>query len=1057
MKTSKTISIITLNVIILLAGFSVVGQNSTSNWKISPANAKVFIENKGQFNNDAIDGQVLYAYDNGSTVVYFSKSGSTYAFIKKWPKEKNENEVNEKVSTPEEWKKKEAEEREMNFQTDFTGFTWENANTNVQIIASEPCIDYYSYSIKDNSGKVNNTNYIKAFKKLTYVNLYPNIDVEYTFHPVSGIKYALILHPGADVSKVKMKYTENPTMTEDGSLHFQTLFGDIVEHAPQSFYLDNPLSMVGSQFRTSGQIVSFELSPYDPAQTIVIDPWVQTPTLPDCNGVWECERDGNNNVYIIGGDSPLKLLKYNSAGALQWTYVTPWDTTTAWLGTMATDLAGNTYVTNGSVAELEKINTSGGMSYHVDGESMDEYWNLSFNSDQTKLFIGGTRLELPVQNSHGVIFDINTSNGSVDTLQNVGGIVNFTVLGMPITDPNEVRSITAAPNGRYYYLTLDTLGSIDENIGNCGDIFKLSHTYSFGYKCETYRPNNGNSGIMAIRAGQDFLYTQNGTTIHKRSLSTGAILLSATIPGGASDTVPSMTPTAYQVENSGLAIDNCGNVYAGSSTGVVKYDADLNMITNYNTPYKVFDVAVNGSGNIIICGATGDNSQTTPRTGYIESVNMTACTPMPLINCNANICTVAPVCYTDPAFTLTPSLPGGTWSGTGITNAVNGLFDPSIAGAGTHTIYYTMACGMDSTTIVVNACIPLYICQELNGNLSVSGGTGPYTWSVWVDSAIINIVDATTCTDCGGTWFFSSCLSGTTPITSCTIPGHWSVFATGTTVTPPGFPIQVVDTGSSLGSVIDSSLLLACGACPPVIVSQSSVINASCNGLSDGSFKVSASGGANPYDFILWVSGAPIDTILNASGQQSFSGLPAGVYTIKVKDANDCPGNINVTINEPAAISPTITGILNFNFGDSSVLDAGAGYTSYLWSSSDTSQTITVYTGGTYSVTVSDSNGCLDTAMVIVTVSDGINSSLLNQPFVFYPNPTEDNLILEIAQITVLQNNLVSILDVQGKLILQKKIKQIKTEINTSILAKGLYFLKFENENIIIVRKFVKE
>src|SRR5690606_11506522 len=49
---------------------------------------------------------------------------------------------------------------------------------------------------------------------------------------------------------------------------------------------------------------------------------------------------------------------------------------------------------------------------------------------------------------------------------------------------------------------------------------------------------------------------------------------------------------------------------------------------------------------------------------------------------------------------------GGTWSGTGITDAVNGTFDPSVAGAGTHTITYTIggSCGAtDTENITVNA------------------------------------------------------------------------------------------------------------------------------------------------------------------------------------------------------------------------------------------------------------------------------------------------------------------------------------------------------------------
>ena len=63
-----------------------------------------------------------------------------------------------------------------------------------------------------------------------------------------------------------------------------------------------------------------------------------------------------------------------------------------------------------------------------------------------------------------------------------------------------------------------------------------------------------------------------------------------------------------------------------------------------------------------------------------------------------------PYCSSDSPVTLSSVDGGGVWSGTGITNAATGTFDPSAAGAGTHTITYTIsgACGdVDSIDIIV--------------------------------------------------------------------------------------------------------------------------------------------------------------------------------------------------------------------------------------------------------------------------------------------------------------------------------------------------------------------
>ena len=70
---------------------------------------------------------------------------------------------------------------------------------------------------------------------------------------------------------------------------------------------------------------------------------------------------------------------------------------------------------------------------------------------------------------------------------------------------------------------------------------------------------------------------------------------------------------------------------------------------------------------------------------------------------DATITPVGPFCETDAAFNLSAADPGGTWTGTGITDGTAGSFDPNVAGSGTHTITYTIAdpCGDIQTTDIV--------------------------------------------------------------------------------------------------------------------------------------------------------------------------------------------------------------------------------------------------------------------------------------------------------------------------------------------------------------------
>ncbi|MEI6124828.1 MAG: gliding motility-associated C-terminal domain-containing protein [Bacteroidota bacterium] len=919
--------------------------SQSTNWFASAEPQKVFIENKGQFHIHPSAEPVLFAVDGGSTCIYFTKTGISYSFLKRWAKQNKKEESDYTFSSIEQWKEKEAEEKRMEFESDAVWMQWTAANPDVEIVGYDATPDYHSYCVKGKDGEVTNINHSKAYRKIVYKNIYPNIDIAFVFHPSDGLKYSVILHPGADVSNIKMNYSGTTDIKTNGDVHIATKFGDMIDHAPATFYSDRKTKTIGSHFVKTGNTIGFELGAYNQSKDITIDPWTQTPALLNSNGVWECERDGAGNVYIIGGDMPMKLIKYDALGAIQWTYNTPFDTANNWLGTFATDLAGNSYVTSGSIAALQKINTSGGLVYNATSGigSSNEYWNIAFNCDQTKLIIGGTSGSL--FSLQGAIFDINTSNGSINSTKLVG---YGNMFGFPPTI-EEVRSISSCRNSRYYFMTLDTIGAIDDDFSVCPSsgpaVFRVNHGYHLSYKCENYRPNNGNSGIMSIRANKNFVYTQNGTTVEKRSLIDGSIISSAALPGGINVT----TLGQHQVGNSGIDIDSCGNVYVGSGNGVYKFDANLNLITSIATAYKVSDVNISTNGDVIFCGTTGTNSSTN-RVGTIQSANMSACPPMTLVCCDASVCPAGPFCIGDAPFALTFGTPGGTWSGAGV-NASTGVFDPSTAGVGTHTITYTVACGSNSINIVVNSCATLNVCQEANGNLTVAGGASPYTWQASQDTV-----------DC------SSCIIGCIFPVGCAVTSTiWTTFATGNTVTPPANDtIRVIDNNGVVLVIYDTVSLAACGPCPSLSVITSNIVSV-CTGQSNGSFTANTSGGTSPYDYTLMNGSSTIATFNDVSGPQNFTGLAAGTYTVNVVDSNNCPGTIVVTISSLTNLTPLISGPTTICAGNQTLLDVGAGYTTYLWSTGAGTQTISISTAGNYTVTVTNGSGCSGSASVNVS------------------------------------------------------------------------------------------
>jgi len=336
--------------------------------------------------------------------------------------------------------------------------------------------------------------------------------------------------------------------------------------------------------------------------------------------------------------------------------------------------------------------------------------------------------------------------------------------------------------------------------------------------------------------------------------------------------------------------------------------------------------------------------------------------------CFAEIVNPSPVCVTDAPFNLTAagalggtcsSSVSGTWAGPGITNASNGTFNPSVAGAGNHNITFTMSCGyVTSTNITVSPCTGLEVCIETNGDFTVSNGVGPYTWQETIAPTSTPITNQTQCTACGYTWFVFQCLNGVMPATTCNSPGGLQNFATGTTITPSAnFPIQVTDNSGATFLINSAGSLTACttNPCPTLTTSITSQTNVNCFGQATGAATVSAGNGTAPYTYT-WTPGN-----LNGAAQ---TGLTAGNYTVNIVDNAGCPGSINVNITQPSAaldatVNVTPTGCGTSTGTATANVTGGTTNYSFVWSnSSSTTSTATGLAGGAGTVTITDARGC---------------------------------------------------------------------------------------------------
>ncbi len=80
-----------------------------------------------------------------------------------------------------------------------------------------------------------------------------------------------------------------------------------------------------------------------------------------------------------------------------------------------------------------------------------------------------------------------------------------------------------------------------------------------------------------------------------------------------------------------------------------------------------------------------------------------------------------------------------------------------------------------------------------------------------------------------------------------------------------------------------------------------------------------------------------------------------------------CDSTVTITLTYNNNPTPSITGPSVFCNGSSFTLDAGTGYVDYDWGTAGTGQTITTTVGGSYTVTVTDANGCTGVANTTVT------------------------------------------------------------------------------------------
>jgi PKD repeat protein len=220
-------------------------------------------------------------------------------------------------------------------------------------------------------------------------------------------------------------------------------------------------------------------------------------------------------------------------------------------------------------------------------------------------------------------------------------------------------------------------------------------------------------------------------------------------------------------------------------------------------------------------------------------------------------------------------------------------------------------------------------CNLSVGNIAlhVTGGTTPYSYN-WSNNAV------------------------TTSITS---------------LTSASYTVTITDVNNCSASAAATVTNLG-----TISISTAST-NVLCHAGNTGSAAVSVNIGNAPYTYI-WNNGETDNTLTN---------IGAGNYQVSVTDNLGCSAVASFTINEPAVLSASVTAqepsCNGFNNGEAKVNVAGgtAGYT-YLWSTNETIDSVKNLSAGSYSVTVSDVNGCSVSASTILSEPSAISLNFVS-------------------------------------------------------------------------------
>jgi hypothetical protein len=520
----------------------------------------------------------------------------------------------------------------------------------------------------------------------------------------------------------------------------------------------------------------------------------------------------------------------------------------------------------------------------------------------------------------------------------------------------------------------------------------------------------------------------------------------------------SLNPLSDFCLNDSIITLNTGQPTGGSYSGLGVFAGQFNPI-----------IAGTGTSNLIY--AYTDTNGCTAIDTSIILVNS-----LPIVN----LAMPNQACVNAATFALNTGFPtGGTYSGLGVSA---GQFNPAIAGAGTNNLIYaytdTNGCTAIDTSItlvnplpVVNLVIPNQTCvnaatSTLNTGFP-TGGTysGVGVLGTTFDPSINGVgfvpvayvyTDSNNCVNSA----FDTIFINSSPIIaivgdSMLCQGDsTSLLATGASF----YQWNTSDTTASVAISPSTSTIYSvtgidtngCSATDSITLSINTLLltidtfDANCNGELGAAYANVSGSGIN-YIYT-WSNGATTDSI----------SATAGVFCLTVSDNNGCVTTSCANINEP---SPLLVTVVDNGNGSATANVSGGSITTtynYLWSDGQNSAIASGLSAGLNCVSVTDDNGCIDTACVSL-ILDRANLNSDDNEIIIYPNPTSSKTFVKINLVNpqVIQ---LDIVDVTGRTLSTQVVDGFASnliELSTANFSSGVYLIRCTINNEVITRRLI--